>query len=252
MRTQMPLSVVGFALLHLWPAAAAFADGLPARPPDPYAYAPEVVGDYDWSGVYLGGRVGGAWAAWKWEFINPTETIDNHPTGWMGGGQVGIQKQWDSLLLGVEVSYAWPDLGTTSGSAVLAGASRSADISNLLMVVGRGGVSWQNILAYTKAGYASADIAFRSRDAATGLLATSSSAREQGWVAGLGIEYAIYPHIVIGAEYDYIRINAGAREQIPTAIGIAGSRADGAVDAQAVMARLNFLFAPWFGPPPIK
>jgi outer membrane immunogenic protein len=251
MRTQMPLIVGGFALLLLGSALAASADGMPAKPPDPYAYAPESVGEYDWSGIYVGGGIGGATAKWNWAFIAPFENVQNHGTGWMGGAQVGIQKQWDWKLLGVEVSYAWPDLDTTSGSAAVPGASRSAELSSLLTVAARVGVTWQNILAYVKGGYANADITFRSHDVGSGLLLTSSSGRGDGWVAGLGLEYGLHRYITLGVEYDYLRLNSGSRDQVPTGFGVAGSRAEGSVDAQAVMARVNFLFAPHSEPPPM-
>jgi outer membrane immunogenic protein len=255
MRTHMPLIVEGFALLLLGSALAASADGLPAKPPDPYAYAPEGLGEYDWSGIFVGGSLGGATAEWNWAFITPFENVQNHRTGWMGGAQIGIQKQWDWKLLGVEVSYAWPDLDATSGSVAVPGTSRSAELSNLLTVTGRVGVTWQYILAYVKGGYASADIAFRSHDVATGLLLTSSSARGDGWVAGLGLEYGLHRYITVGVEYDYVRLNSGTRDQIPTGLGVAGSRAEGSIDAQAVMARVNLLFTAHSEPPsmpPIK
>ena len=58
----------------------------------------------------------------------------------------------------------------------------------------------------------------------------SSSAREQGWVAGLGIDYGLTPHISIGVEYDYVHFNIGTRDQVPTAVGPAGSQANGGID----------------------
>jgi outer membrane immunogenic protein len=242
MRTQTPLIVGGFALLLCLSTIPAAADGSAQSTPDPYAYTPgPAAGEYDWSGIYIGGHVGAASAAWAWDFINPAERIQNHHTGVVGGAHVGIQKQWNSKLLGVEVSYTSPDVGTTSGSTVAAG-TRSADLSNLLMVAGRVGVTYENILAYFKGGYANAEVAFRSANA-TGLLTTSSSAREDGWVAGLGLEYGIRHNINIGVEYDFIHINTGTHNQIATPIGIPGSQANGNVDVQAVMARLNFKFS---------
>jgi outer membrane immunogenic protein len=241
MRTQTPLIVGGFALLLCLSTIPAAADGSAQSTPDPYAYTPAPLAvEYDWSGIYIGGHVGGASASWNWDFSNPAERIQNHHTGVFGGGQIGIQKQWNSKLLGVEVSYTSPDVGATSGSAVAAG-TRSSDLSDLLMVTGRVGIAYDNILAYVKGGYATADIAFRSANA-TGLLTTSSSAREDGWVAGLGLEYGIRHNINVGVEYDFVRFNAGTRNQIATPIGIPGSQANGSVDVQAVTARLNFKF----------
>src|ERR1700730_2646370 len=117
MRTQA-LIVEGFALLLLVSTIPAAADGPVRSTPDPYAYTPgPTAGEYDWSGIYVGGHVRGASAAWDWDFTNPTERIESHHTGVVGGAQAGIQKQWNSKLLGIEVSYTWSDLGTTSGSS---------------------------------------------------------------------------------------------------------------------------------------
>ena len=235
MRTQAPRIVEGFALLLVATLPAA-ADGPP--PADPYRYLPPPVFEYDWSGIYIGSHVGAATAAWARQ-LNPLEQISQHAYSAAGGVQLGVQKQWNSLLLGAEVSYTWADLGVSSNSAIVPGVSRIHDLNELLMLAGRVGVTWQSYLAYAKVGYAGADIGFRST--AAGSLLTSSSAWEQGWLVGLGGEYGIRPDITIGVEYDYIHLNVGAREQTATPIGVVGS---GTVEVQSVLARVNYKFAP--------
>jgi outer membrane immunogenic protein len=236
MRTQAPRIVEGFALLLVASALPAAADGPP--PADPYRYLPPPVFEYDWSGIYIGSHVGAATAAWDRQ-LNPLEIISQHAYSAAGGVQLGVQKQWSSLLLGAEVSYTFADLGVSSNSAIVPGVTRTHDLNELLMLAGRVGVTWQSYLAYTKVGYAGADIGFRSTAAGSPL--TSSSAWEQGWLVGLGIEYGIRPDITIGVEYDYIHLNVGSREQIATPIGVAGS---GSVEVQSVLARVNYKFAP--------
>jgi len=256
MHTRRLLTLVGvaFAAPALTPMIAQ-ADGMPTRP-DPYAYvAPALAIPYDWTGIYVGGHAGVATAQWNWQFTNPTEQIEQRQTSFAGGAQAGIQKQWGQGLIGAEVSYTWADLGATSGSVAVLGNSRSSEFNNLLMATGRVGATWENFLAYFKGGYASADIGFRSELSGSGVVTTSSSAREQGWVAGLGLEYAIGDAVIIGIEYDYIHVNAPVRDQIATAAGTPGSRSSGGIDVQAVVARLSYKFG-LFGlhgdPPPIK
>ena len=254
MRTQAPHFVEGFALLFLasiLPTLPAAADGPP--PADPYRYSPPpVAGEYNWSGIYLGGHVGGGTAAWDWQINNPLERVVHHGESAEVGAQLGVQKQWNSLLLGAEVTYTWGDLGASTNSAALPGVTRSSDLNNLLLLAGRIGVTWQDYLAYTKVGYATAEIALRS-SATGGLLSSSSSAWEPGWVAGLGIEYALRPDITIGVEYDYIHLDAGVRDQIATPIGIVGGRVSGGVEVQSILARLNFKFVPgWLEPVPFR
>ena len=250
MRTQAPHFVEGFALLLLASTLPAAADG-PA-PVDPYRYSPPpVAGEYNWSGIYLGGHVGGGTAAWDWQINNPLERVVHHGESAEVGAQLGVQKQWHSLLIGAEASYTWGDLGASTNSAALPGVTRSSELNNLLILAGRFGVTWENYLAYAKVGYASAEIALRT-SATSGLLA-SSSAWKPGWVAGLGIEYALRPDITIGVEYDYIHLDAGVRDQIATPIGIVGGRVSGGVEVQSILARLNFKFVPgWLEPVPFR
>jgi outer membrane immunogenic protein len=224
-------------------AAPAAADGSARARPDPYAYNPEPVAlYYDWSGIYIGGHAGVATAGVDWTFTNPTERFDQRATGFAGGAQIGLQKQWHYIVIGAEVSYTWTDLSETSGSLLAPGTSRTSEVNNLLLATGRLGFVWQNLLAYWKGGYATADVGLRSSITGTGVETTSSSAREQGWVAGLGIDYGLTPNISIGVEYDYIHFNIGTRDQVPTAVGLAGSQTNGGIDLQTVMARLNFRF----------
>ena len=224
------------------------ADGPAKGPPsDPYTYE-YVVTEYNWSGIYVGGHAGGATASWDWTFTNPTEALSQSQNGFAGGAQVGVQKQWGHAVLGVEVSYTWSDLGTSSASAAAPGESRSSELNNLLMVTGRVGATYENMLAYFKGGYASADIDLRSSITATGVTTTTSSSRESGWVAGVGFEYGLTPTINIGVEYNFIHFIIDTRDQIPTPAGVAGSQTDGGVDVQTLMARLNFKFAPRVAP----
>jgi outer membrane immunogenic protein len=250
MRAHTQVVLLGFALFLLGPALEAAADGAPRDTPDAYPYTPPpTAGQYDWSGMYVGAGLGVGTAGWDWHISELSEQITSHNTGLLGGVQAGIQKQWDWTLLGLEVSYTWPNAGAASPSSVITGASRSADLSNLLMVAARAGATWENILAYLKVGYASADITLRAADPTLGV-AASTSGRGQGWVTGLGIEYAIRPNINIGVEYDFIHVNAGSRDA--AGLGAPGIREDGGVDLQAVMARVNYKFGLWAEPVPVR
>jgi outer membrane immunogenic protein len=234
------LSLIG--AIGLLPSAN--ADG-PARDRYPYTpYAPAYQA-YDWSGFYIGGHLGAAHVATQWTFTGPTELLDQSQVGFSGGGQIGAQKQWGKAVLGIEVSYTWTDAEQTTGSAVVVGTSRSSDMTNLILATGRLGYAHDNMLAYAKGGYATADVDFRSSVTSTGVVTTSSSGRENGWVAGLGLDYGLTPNISIGVEYNYLHLNVAGRSQIPTPAGLAGSQVnEGGIDMQMVVARLNFKFGP--------
>jgi outer membrane immunogenic protein len=209
------------------------ADGMPrGRITAPYAeptYQP-----YDWSGFYLGGHLGGANVATDWT-INTREQVDQSSTGFAGGAQLGLQKQLDKVVLGVEVSYTWLDAEESSGSAIFTGATRSSDVTDLFTVTGRLGFAYENMLAYAKGGYASADVELRSATPVAAL-SFSTSERENGWIAGFGLDYGLTSSISIGVEYDYIRFNVGG-----TTIGT-NTISDADVDIQSITGHLNFKF----------
>jgi len=53
----------------------------------------------------------------------------------------------------------------------------------------------------------------------------------------------VLPNVILGVEYDYIRINAGGTGAAP----VLGSVSDGGVDIQTVLARLSYKFGPVVG-----
>jgi outer membrane immunogenic protein len=240
--------------LRLWAATAgigtllcagtAFADAPPPSYPPPYApvYAPTLA--YDWTGVYVGGHVGGAVTKNNWTYTNGplVDVLEQSSTGFAGGGHVGLQKQWGTLVLGAEAVYTWMDQKETSGS-IAPDVSLTGTAKSVLLVTGKLGVAWDNILAYSKAGWATSDVDYRTSTTSTGAPLTSSSARHQGWTAGVGLEYAVWNYIILGVEYDYVKFNVGSRLQVPAAGGPVGTTVtEAGVDTQTVTARLSFKF----------
>jgi outer membrane immunogenic protein len=223
-------------------ATAVNADGPPPRAagyrtPD----LPPII--YDWSGIYAGGLAGGAYTRSEWTYLfdQPEQSV----TAFAGGVVVGLQRQWSNTVLGVEASYLWLDGEETSGALVLPDTSLSSDVSNLVLITGKLGHAWHNLLAFVKAGYASAEVDFRTTTTSTGAVLTTSSGREHGWTAGMGIDYAILPHISIGIEYNYVHLDVGGRTQTATPLGPVGTNITEAdVDIQTVMARLIVKLGP--------
>ena len=218
----------------VWAASATFAaaDGMP-RAPDPYAYRPAPVFlEYNWTGIYVGAHAGVGTAGWDWSNDSLLlQEKDQRRTAFVGGTHIGIQKQWNRIVVGAEISYSWADLGSTGGSTVVAGTTHSSTMNDLLMVTGRLGAVDQNMLAYFKGGFASADIGLQSNGPG-GALITSSRDREYGWVGGLGFEYGWRPDIIVGVEYDFVHFSAG------------NNQLSGGVDIQTLMARVNYKFGP--------
>jgi outer membrane immunogenic protein len=246
------LGAIVVALASGLHAGATRADGPPPVYQPPGAYQP-VTGsmfNYNWSGIYVGGHAGGVYIRPEWSYVNSLNSIDESTSSFAGGAQVGLQKQWGSMVLGAEVSYTWWDGEGITGTSLVPNVSLTSDVGNVLLATGKFGIVYENLLAYVKGGYASADVDLRTTVTSTGALLTSSTGREGGWTAGVGIDYAILPNVILGFEYDYIKLNVSGRNQTPTALGPVGTSViDAGVDAQMLTARLNFKFGPGGGPP---
>src|ERR1700704_4055675 len=91
-------------------AAPAFAADMPARTytKAPAYTAPEVV--YNWTGFYIGGHVGGAFAG--------NNSLQGSNGRFMGGVQGGVDYQFaTNWVIGAEAQYSW--LANNSNNGVL-------------------------------------------------------------------------------------------------------------------------------------
>jgi outer membrane immunogenic protein len=148
------------------------------------------------------------------------------------------------MVLGIDVAYTWADLERTAPAPLLTNSTLTASANDILLVTGKVGYAFDNLLTSVRAGWASATVEYATN--LNGTVASSSSEREGGWTAALGIEYAVLPNVILGVEYDYIRINAGGTGATP----VLGTISDGGVDIQTVLARLSFKFGPRSEPIP--
>src|SRR5262245_28271855 len=159
----LALAIAVFASASL----AARADGRPdvvyTPGPPPCTTCDAAYLGYDWGGFYAGGHLGMGFARGEWTIIGPG-LLEHNSSGIAGGVQLGWQKQWGNLVTGVEVSFTGLDADITSHTAFLGDeVTRTTQVSNLVSVTGRLGYAQDNLLAYVKAGYASADVDFSLR-----------------------------------------------------------------------------------------
>src|SRR5450631_3715842 len=90
-------------------AAPAFAADMPARTysKTPAYTAPEVV--YNWTGFYIGGHVGGAFAG--------NNSLQGSGGRFLGGVQGGFDYQFaNNFVAGVEAQYSW--LGSSNNGVL--------------------------------------------------------------------------------------------------------------------------------------
>jgi len=212
----MSLQKIGFWLTAatlgtLLPARALLAADMPvkARPPAP-AY-------YDWSGVYVGVHAGYGGGMTDWN----DQGFDFAARGFLGGGQVGINKQIASMVFGLELDGSWANFNgsqTFSFGGPIIGfqsvGSATSKIDGFVTLAGRAGLAADRWFVYAKGGMAFAHEkhSFSVLSTAFGVsdsFAVSGSEGRWGPMVGFGTEYALGNNWSVKAEYDYM--NFGSR-----------------------------------------
>jgi outer membrane immunogenic protein len=216
--------------------SAAAADLPPAPAPAavaPVAYAPPV---YNWSGFYVGGHLGGGFAdsSWSDPFTGATNTFSK--SGFLGGGQVGVNAQFNWLVLGLEGDFSWTGLkgsGTDSG-----GDSISTNTEWTSTATGRIGAAFDRLLVYGKGGLAIAhDVSSLTDPAAN---TSTDTLTRTGWTVGAGLEYALDKNWSARIEYDYLDFGSQPLNFTTPVIGSVTSNAS--TNVQEIKAGLNFRF----------
>lgn len=184
---------------------------------------------YSWTGVYAGGSIG--WlgtaniggpfnipAAPGNSFIAPG--ID----GGVYGGFLGVQYQWDRLVLGVEGGArrlfnnnftSTPGLGNAPpvGCNAAAAFSCQGQISTIYQIGPRlGWAFYDKLLVYGTGGYAKTDISTQAITNATGAPLAFGTDSHPGWFAGGGLDYAVFSYQstsgVVGIDYNHYEFEA--------------------------------------------
>jgi outer membrane immunogenic protein len=203
---KLMLGIIAVAAVATAPAVAA---DLRARPV--YKAAPPPPPAFSWTGCYLGGNVGGAWAyksvsdplGTYTPFIPGQDLGDHSAEGFVGGGQVGCDYQVGSWVIGGQGMFNWSDL---SGDNLQPNALvfNQTHIPWITTATGRlGFLGTPNLLIYLKAGGAWVRDDYSSASTA-GLLLASASVTRSGWTAGGGFEQAFRSGWSWFAEYNYM------------------------------------------------
>ena len=206
---------LGLGLLTSVVAAAAcvplaHAADLPAAPiaPAPY-YRPAL---YDWTGIYLGGHVGGAALRDTYNQVGAPVTVltgplDVNPGGVVGGGQVGANYEFAPWVVGIEGS--WTDVGfsgiTSVGTTTGLTENNTSTPQWFAAVTGRVGYAADSLLFYVKGGGA-----WMKVDYTQSLLVNPASPFNQtitdtrsGFTAGVGVEYGLTENFSAKLEYNF-------------------------------------------------
>jgi opacity protein-like surface antigen len=152
----------------------------------PVYKAPPPVILSDWAGLYIGVHGGGGWADNKFDLF-PRDNVT--ATGGLGGGHVGYNWQFGSVVAGVEGDFDGADLKATDVDNFTHKTDMLASARARL-----GYVFVPNLLAYGTAGAGWGHSKISS-------VGSSTSFDQFGWVAGAGLEYKLWGPISVRAEY---------------------------------------------------
>ena len=207
---QGVLAVVAAAV-----ATTAMAADLPVPAPAAPAYFPPPA-RYDWTGIYIGGNVGGGWAN---DVIDPTTTTLLQPagaqtkdtlTGFLFGAQAGFNIEFSPVVIGFEGTWNKATLtGEQSTPSPLIGGGFSEltndEIPWFATAAGRIGYAANDLLFYAKGGGAWARTEY-TQSVTAGPVFTQQTLtdRRTGFLVGGGLEYGLTENFSIKIEYDYI------------------------------------------------
>jgi outer membrane immunogenic protein len=229
------------------PAAGADIRRMPAKAPAPVVVPVPV---QNWTGLYIGGNAGYSWGRTELDYALgglPTVSTTLDPNSFIGGGQIGYNWQFGSIVLGVEGDLSWRN-GTeaatfTSGNIFGDSAAFETEQNWVGTVRPRFGVAAHNWLIYGTGGVAFGGFKHAYSEARPGVVtrAATDSDTKAGWTAGGGVEYAFTPQWSLGVEYLYM--DFGSTTLTQPAIGpLPASTATFDDRSHVVRAKVNFKF----------
>jgi opacity protein-like surface antigen len=237
-------------------AGPALAADFPVKAPAPF------VERFSWTGCYLGGHVGGAFA--HKDITDPVQivqdsflfpgattgvtTVNPSPSGAVIGGQIGCDYEFpSSFVIGVEGSASGSTMRGSQNAALPLGnpdiALVQANTDFLASLTGRIGYAFDNVLLYARGGAALAGDKFEVSGTFTGLpYDFTGFDNRYGWVVGGGVDWAFTPHWSVNFEYDYYQSGHGNVTMIDGINGFSGL-----VDVRqnVQVAKVGFNFHVW-------
>jgi outer membrane immunogenic protein len=213
----------------------------------------------DWSGIYVGGKLGGVWSDIGWapgfgDFVEggavPLGTDATFsPNGFAGGFMAGANLQMGNWVFGLEFAFMGEGLSQTTRSPYFPATDTfKTEIDWLLMVEPRLGYTWDKTMVFVKGGWVGGDAKFTGVDNDGTPASASASDFVDGWAIGGGVEYAMWPSVIIGVDYQHIELNlntGGTCDLCLIGIPIGEPPAvAGNAQIDQVMLRASYLFRP--------
>src|SRR5262249_48158083 len=162
--------------------------------------------------------------------------------GLIGGGQLGCQYQWNSLVFGLEGTYSWANVRQGQPSTVLPFHERSIEISQIGTVAARLGYASHRTMLYAKGGWAGVKVSARALHSLRGAFGDFID-WSSGGAGGVGVEHVRWQKIGFGVEaivYGAPAFDHGGRDNA----GVPFRLFNAAAPIWAIPARASYLFAP--------
>ncbi|HST29984.1 MAG TPA: outer membrane beta-barrel protein [Chthoniobacterales bacterium] len=234
------LTIVACATLALAFTALGGPESLPSgKEMKQVAPAPAPECDFTWTGFYVGANFGYGWGNADTDFdplpdaatfvdLEPT-SLNPDPDGFIGGGQIGFNWQWNKwLVLGIESDFQGTDMegdetrspiqdifnaGLNSPDSFLAAHERMQWFGSTRGRIGF--APWCRVLLYATGGvaYGNVDYSANTNFQNGVTYPVSFTQTEVGWTVGGGFEYAIGHHWTVKAEYLYYDLGNEGRTQ---------------------------------------
>ena len=133
--------------------------------------------------------------------------------GVFGGAQAGVNFQSGPWVYGLEAAIDGSGVESNFTSTAPSSARDDqfkARLDVLVLLTGRAGYTWNNMLAYAKGGYALTRIHLSVSDTNPPMTGSGSDAQwHSGPTVGAGVEQALTPQLSLAAEYNHIWLGSG-------------------------------------------
>ena len=181
-------------------------------------------GSYNWSGLYIGGSLGGMWGNIEHdhyaETVAPGRFVLNPGfSSAVIGGHVGYQYQFGNFVLGVEAGLSGPvgdhDANQVCPPPIQPNSTCNHRLNTLFTVGPRLGWASNNWLFFVTGGYARGDLeSFYTFTSSGGprFPGFEGGSKNDGWFAGGGVEWAVAPSVILGLEYQHYELEVEARD----------------------------------------
>jgi outer membrane immunogenic protein len=215
---KMPKPKLFHAVAALWVLLVASVGANAADMQVPMKAPPPVMPSaFSWTGFYIGGNLGGAWAHRNVtdSFFGFNFSNGNNNGVFIAGGQVGGNYQFGNFVVGVEGTFDWAlnNNNTTVGIAVPALGGNVVQVTSnntwITTLAARLGAAYDRVLFYGKGGGAwVGNNSFTVTNVTTAASITGSNSNStSGWLVGVGLEWAFASNWTLKAEYDYIGLS---------------------------------------------